>query len=395
MPGSFSIGRIAGIRIEINASWLVIFALLTVSLAASILPASAPGYSPEAYWLVGILGSLLFFASVLVHELGHSVVARGRGLPVSGITLFVFGGVSNLQEEPHSPGEEFLVAVIGPVISLVIGVILWTSGRSLSAGHSLAAAMLVYLGSTNVLLGVFNLIPGFPLDGGRVLRSILWTVSGSLVTATRWASRVGQVIAYLFILFGVLEFFAGNLLGGIWIGFIGWFLLSASQTANRQVMLETMLRGVRVRDVMAPAPQPVGVEDTLQQVVDGYALPYGLRTIPVERGDRFAGLVTVQDIRNVPRHLWTTTQVGQVMTPVERLRTTTPEGSLSDGLHDMAAQGIDQMPVVSSGHLVGMLTQDRILHTLAVRRSLYGQRPARPPDETHRQPPLPGTPTTA
>jgi Zn-dependent protease/CBS domain-containing protein len=394
MPGSFSIGKIAGIRVDINASWVIIFALLTVSLAVSILPTTAPGYSAAAYWAVGILGSLLFFASVLVHELGHSVVARSRGLDVSSITLFIFGGVSNLQQEPHSPGEEFAVAVVGPALSLVIGVVCLVLGQALGPAHSIVAAMLVYLGSTNLLLGIFNLIPGFPLDGGRVLRSIIWRVTGNLRTATRWASRIGQVIAYLFILFGVMEFFAGNLLGGIWFGFIGWFLLSAAQTANQQVMLESMLRGVTVRDVMAPPPYLIGADSTVQQLVDGYIFPYGLRSVPVTEGDRFAGLVTLQEIRSVPQEQWPTTRVGQVMVPVAKLLTVEPGRALSDALHDMAAHDVGQVPVVADGQLVGMLSRDRVLNALAVRRSLARRGSAQPypqpPAPASDQPRLPG-----
>jgi Zn-dependent protease/CBS domain-containing protein len=394
MPGSFSIGKIGGISIEVNASWLIIFALLTVSLAVSILPSMAKGYSVGAYWIVGIIGSLLFFVSVLLHELGHSMVARSRGLPVSSITLFVFGGVSNLQQEPHSAGEEFVVAVIGPIISLVLGVISWALGEAIGPSHSLIGAMLVYLGTTNVLLGVFNLIPGFPLDGGRVLRSILWRVTGDLRTATRWATRIGQAIAYLLILFGLLQFFAGNLLGGIWIGFIGWFLLSAAQTANRQVMLETMLRGVRVGDVMAPPPFPISADASLQQLVDGYIFPYGMRTVPVTDGDQFAGLVTLQEVRTVPREQWPVTRVGQVMVPAAKLQTVEPGRNLSDALHDMAAHDVGQVPVVSNAHLVGMLSRDRVLNALALRRSLGAPGSTQPPANPYDQPRLPGgTPT--
>jgi CBS domain-containing protein len=267
-------------------------------------------------------------------------------------------------------------------------------GQALGPAHSIVAAMLVYLGSTNLLLGIFNLIPGFPLDGGRVLRSIIWRVTGDLRTATRWASRIGQIIAYLFILFGVMEFFSGNLLGGIWFGFIGWFLLSAAQTANQQVMLESMLRGVTVRDVMAPPPYPISTDFSLQQLVDGYIFPYGLRSVPVTEGDRFAGLVTLQEIRSVPQEQWPTTRVGQVMVPVAKLLTVEPGRSLSDALHDMAAHDVGQVPVVADGQLVGMLSRDRVLNALAVRRSLGArgstQSYPQPPAPSGDQPRLPG-----
>jgi Zn-dependent protease/CBS domain-containing protein len=372
MSGSVSLGSIAGIRIDINVSWLVIFVVLTVSLATADLPLSATGHGAGAYWIAGIVGSLLFFASVLVHELGHSIVARARGLTVNSITLFLFGGVSNLEQEPHSPGEEFVVAVIGPIISLVLGAILLLLGRAVGQTQTLSAAVIGYVGATNLLLGLFNLIPGFPLDGGRVLRSILWRATGSLHTATRWAARVGQGIAYLFILFGVLEFFTGDVLGGIWIGFVGWFLLSATQTANQQVMVESLLRGVIVRDVMGSPPASVSTDLSLQELVDSHILPYGLRSMPVEatQGGRFAGLVTLADIRQVSRGAWSQTPVSRVMVPLERLHVVSPEQQLSEVLPLMAERDVNQLPVVQNGQLAGMLSRDVVLRVLSVRQSL-------------------------
>ncbi|HEV2236105.1 MAG TPA: site-2 protease family protein [Ktedonobacterales bacterium] len=370
MSGSFSLGKNAGVRIDINVSWLVILVLLTVSLATADLPASATGYGAGAYWNAGVVASLLFFASVLLHELGHSLVARARGLPVSSITLFIFGGVSNLEQEPHSPGEEFVVAVIGPVISLVLGALLLLLGLAVGRAQTLVAAVLVYVGGTNLLLGAFNLIPGFPLDGGRVLRSILWRTTGSLRTATRWAAWVGQGFGYLFILFGVLQFFSGNVFGGIWIGFIGWFLLNAAQTANRQVMVDSLLRGLTVRGVMAPPPTSVSADLSLQDLVDSHALPYGLRAIPVVAQERFAGLMTLADVRSVPRADWPQTPVGQAMVPLERLHAVSPEQPLNEVLPLMAERDVNQLPVVQEEHLVGMLSRDALLRVLAVRQSV-------------------------
>jgi Zn-dependent protease len=367
MPGSFSVGKIAGIRIDINVSWLIIFALLTVSLATANLPLSAPGYGVAAYWVAGGIGSLLFCASVLLHELGHSIVARARGLSVSSITLFIFGGVSNLEQEPHSPGEEFVVAVIGPVISLVLGAILLLLGLAVGRNQTLVAAVLVYLGATNLLLGGFNLIPGFPLDGGRVLRAILWRITGSLDKATRWATRAGQGFGYLFILLGVLEFFSGNALGGIWMGFIGAFLLNAAQTANRQVMLESSLRGLTVQDVMTSPPPSVSTDLSLQDLVHTYILPRGLRSVPVSAPDHFAGLITLGDIHHVPSQVWPQTQVGRVMVPLERLHTLAPQQQLSEALPLLADPGIDQLPVIQEGKLVGILSHDAVVRALTPR----------------------------
>src|SRR2546426_10702328 len=230
MPGSLRIGKIAGIDIYINVSWIIILVLLTVSLATGWFPQLYPGWSTATYWIVGFISSILLFVSVLLHELAHSLVARRRGLPVKDITLFIFGGVSNIEQEPKDAGIEFQVAVVGPITSLLIGAVCFLLQLPLRGTNSLLGGILFYLAVTNILLGVFNLIPGFPLDGGRVLRSIVWKLTGNMRQATRIASLTGQVIAYLFILLGIWIFFVGDILDGIWFGFIGWFLLSAAQS---------------------------------------------------------------------------------------------------------------------------------------------------------------------
>ncbi len=239
MPGSFRLGTFAGIDIYINYSWLIILVFLIWSLATNWFAVLYPGWSPALYWITSTIAALLLFVSVLLHELAHSVVARARGLSVKNITLFIFGGVSNIEQEPKSPGVEFQVAVVGPLVSILLGGLAFLLLLPLRGSNNPVAATLGYLAITNVVLGVFNLVPGFPLDGGRVLRSIVWRISGSLRTATRAATLTGQVIAYLFILVGIWLFFGGNVFNGIWIGFIGWFLLSSAQSANSQVMLQS------------------------------------------------------------------------------------------------------------------------------------------------------------
>jgi Zn-dependent protease len=267
MPGSLRIGKIAGIDIYIHVSWIIILVLLTVSLAIGWFPQLYPGQSTATYWIVSLIAALLLFVSVLLHELAHSLVARRRGLPVKNITLFIFGGVSNIEQEPKDPGIEFQVAVVGPLTSLLIGAACFLLQLPLRGTNSPLEEILYYLAVTNVLLGVFNLIPAFPLDGGRVLRSIIWKISGSMRQATRAASLTGQVIAYLFILLGIWLFFTVSILDGIWIGFIGWFLLSSAQSANSQVMLASVFNGVTVGEVMNPKPATVPANDAIPNVV--------------------------------------------------------------------------------------------------------------------------------
>ena len=370
MPGSLRLGRIAGIDIYINFSWLIILVFLTWSLATGWFSQLYPGWSTATYWIISLIAALLLFVSVLLHELAHSLVARARGLPVKNITLFIFGGVSNLEQEPASPGVEFQMAIVGPVVSLLIGGLSLLLFAVLRGKSPQLEAILGYLGVTNLLLGVFNLIPGFPLDGGRVLRSIIWKATGSLLKATRIASTIGQIIAYLFIFWGIWQFFTGNILDGIWIGFIGWFLLTAAQSTNSHVMLQSMFRGVTVGQVMNRTPTTVPANISLQRLVDEYLLPFGLRTAFVTQGDQLAGLITLGDIRRVPREEWGQTPVGYIMIPLERLHAVSAQQNLNDVLPLMANRDINQLPVVQDGTLVGVLAREAIIRTLEIRRGL-------------------------
>ncbi len=370
MAGSLRIGKIAGIDIYINFSWIIILVLLTVSLATGWFPQLYRGWSTATYWVVGFISAILLFVSVLLHELAHSLVARRRGVPVKNITLFIFGGVSNIEQEPKSPGVEFQITVVGPLTSILIGVVCFLLWLPLRVTNSPLEGILFYLAVTNLLLGVFNLIPGFPLDGGRVLRSIIWKITGSLRQATRIASITGQIVAYLFIFWGIWQLFSGSVLNGIWLGFIGWFLLSAAQSANSQVMLESMLRGVTVGEVMNPTPTLVPANISLQQLVDEYFLPQGLRSALVMQADQLAGLITLSDIRHVPREQWGQVTVGHAMIPVERLHVVQPQQSLNDVLPLMAGRDVNQLPVVQNGAVVGVVSRDAIVHYLEVRRSL-------------------------
>jgi Zn-dependent protease/CBS domain-containing protein len=370
MPGSFRIGKIAGIDIDINVSWIIILVLLTVSLATGWFPQLYPGWSSGTYWVVGLISALLLFVSVLLHELAHSFVARRRGLPVKNITLFIFGGVSNIEREPTSPGVEFQMAVVGPLTSLLIGIVCFLLQLPLRGSNSPLEGILFYLAVTNVLLGVFNLIPGFPLDGGRVLHSIIWKITGSMRQATRAATLAGQIIAYLFIFVGIWLFFTGYILDGIWLGFIGWFLLSAAQSANSQAMLASVFRGVTVGEVMNPKPATVPANISLQQLIDAYFLPGALRYALVMQADHLAGLITLGDIRHVPREQWAHLPVSQAMVPLERLHVVSPQQSLNDVLPLMAGRDVNQLPVVQNDTLVGILSRDAIVQYLEVRRGL-------------------------
>jgi Zn-dependent protease/predicted transcriptional regulator len=370
MPGSLRIGKIFGIDIYIHISWLIIIVLLTWSLAVGWFPVLYRGWSASTYWILGFIAAVLLFVSVLLHELAHSVVARARGLPVKNITLFIFGGVSNIEKEPGSPEVEFQIAVVGPLTSLLIGALAFLLLFLLGQNSSALAAILWYLGYANILLGIFNLIPGFPLDGGRVLRSIVWKINGNLRRATRIVTIVGEIIAFLFILAGIWLFFVGYVIDGLWLGFIGWFLLSSAQSANSEVMLQSVFRGVTVGEVMNTAPTTVPANISLQKLVYEYFLPLGLRSALVTQGDQLAGLITLSDIRHIPHEEWGQVPVGHAMIPRERLHVVSPQQSLNDVLPLMAGRDINQLPVVQNERLIGVLSRDAIMRYLEIRRSL-------------------------
>ena len=370
MPGSFRIFRIAGIDINIHISWLIILVFLTFSLATGWFPITYPGSSTATYYLLGFIASILLFVSVLLHELAHSFVARSRGLQVKSIVLFIFGGVSNIEQEPQTPGIEFSMAFVGPLVSLLIGVVCYGLLLLVRGTHSLLVPILSYLALMNIILGIFNLIPGFPLDGGRVLRSIIWKATGNFQTATNITTFVGQAFAYLIILWGILLFFAGNAFNGLIIIFTGWFLLTSAQSARSQSMLDTAFRGVTVNQIMDTNVLTVPANISLQKLVDEYFLPRGLRSAFVMQGDQLAGLITLSDIRHVPRDQWPQTPVGYAMIPLERLHTITPQQNVKDVLPLMTGQDVNQLAVVQDGRLVGVLTREGILRSLEIRRNL-------------------------
>lgn len=386
MTAGFRIGRLFGITIRVDWTWMFIFAWVTFNLAGALFTQVRPPWGPAAIWGLAILASLLFFASVLAHELAHSLVARARGLPVSDITLFIFGGVSNLQREPTSPGMEFVVAVVGPVTSLVLGVIFLLIGLGTSAGGAAIgglggivvprdpfSAILEWLGSVNLMLGIFNLIPGFPLDGGRVLRSILWAATGSLRRATRWASWVGQAIGWLLIAAGLATLFgfAVPILGagafqGLWAIFIGWFLNGAALQSYRQVVIHDVLRGVPVARLMRPPSPPVPPTLPVGDLVHDRILGTDERAFPVAEDGHLSGLICLDDVRKAPREDWDTTPVSRLMTPADRLATVGPEEDAGQAFDELARRDVNQLPVVSGGRLVGMLTRQDLLRWLQI-----------------------------
>ena len=369
MESSFKLGRIGGIEIGIHYTWLFAFALVSWSLAAGFFPSNFPGWATSTYWIVGVITALALFASVLVHELSHSFVALARGRGVHSITLFIFGGVSNLTSEAENPKDEFLISVVGPLTSFAIAAACWVLLQVLPLGGSPLEAILDYLAAINVMLGVFNLVPGFPLDGGRVLRSLIWAATGSLRRATEIASYVGQGVGFLLIFAGVSQVLGGNFLGGLWIGFIGWFLNSAAESTRQQQVLQEGLRGARVADVMNPQPPIASPAMSVHEFVFDHVIRQGQRALLVVDGGRLVGLVSITDARKIPQESWATTAVGTIMTPTP-LKTTSPNADVAGALQLMVEESLNQVPVIQDDRLVGLLNRADIMRFLQMRDEL-------------------------
>jgi Zn-dependent protease/predicted transcriptional regulator len=392
MGRGFKIGQVLGITIRVDWSWLIIFALVAWNLSA-VFGSAHPNWTTGKDWSLAIGAAILFFASVLAHELAHSLVARARGMPVRNITLFLFGGVSNIQREPSSPRAEFVMAIVGPLTSVVLGVVLLA--LALALGGPLPTAvpnatsfvgrlnagvtLLLWLGSINVILGVFNMIPGFPLDGGRVLRSILWAIVRDLRRATRWAAWVGQGIGWLMIVAGIamvfgiqIPFFGTGLLSGLWLAFIGWFLSNSASQSYRQVVIRDVLGDVAVQQVMRRNPPTVPAGITVGSLIHDYVMTSDDSAFPVLDNGQIRGLVTLQDVRAVPREAWETTSIEDIMSPIDRLVAVTPEENAADALDKLARRDVRQLPVLQDGGLVGLLRRQDIVRWLQIHSDGHG-----------------------
>lgn len=352
-----------GIPISVDASWLVIFALIVFSLAQSVFPRINPQLSSSTYWVAGVIAGLLLFVSVLLHELAHSYVAKANGMDVGGITLFIFGGVSRLKDEPKTPEIELKMALAGPITSLVLGGVLYViakyGGRALLG--DLGVLIVGYLAIINVILGIFNLVPGFPLDGGRVLRAILWGSLNSLERATKIASGIGQGFGYLLMVGGFLFMLRGEFLNGLWLVFIGWFLNNAAQQGYQQLALRRALSGVKVGRVMTSNFPHVPPDTTLDQFVHDYLLAYDYTAYPVTEDDNLLGMVSSAEVREVSRLSWHNVTVREVAKPPVEEYTIDEDKDAFDALMHMAEGKSTRLLVMHDGKLKGMVTQDSII----------------------------------
>jgi len=391
--GGIRLGRLAGIDISIDWSLFIIFWLVALSLAMGVFPRWHPDWSSALAWTVSLSAAALFFVSVLLHELSHALVARAFGVPVSEITLFLFGGLAQMKGEPTSPGAELLIAGVGPLTSIVIGVVALLGGGWLAAeavslsldnpvaflrGVGPVATLLLWLGPINLILGIFNLIPGFPLDGGRLLRATVWWATGSMLKATRWAAATGRAFAWFLMGIGAamalglqVPVLGTGFLNGLWLVLIGWFLNNAAHASYRQLEDTEMLKNVPVRSMMNTHVQTVPLDLSVEDLVNRRLLLSDQRAFPVLSDDLIVGLVTLEDVRRVSSDRWGGTTVAQIMTPLSELSTVAPDNGAREALDVLVNRDINQVPVVDHGHLLGVLRRQDIMKWLMIRRQIH------------------------
>ena len=365
MGGALTLFRILDIPVRVHASWLVIYGLIAWSLSAGYFPQVLPDVSARTHWVSGLVAALLLFISVFLHELSHSVVARRHGLPVAAITLHVFGGVSELGREPESPGVEFRIAVVGPLTSFALGGLGFVA-VALVGDRATLAAILRYLAVVNVAVGAFNLVPGFPLDGGRVLRAALWHAKGNLEWATRVASRAGSIVALALIGLGIARSLTGEFLGGLWFVLIGLFLRQAAEGSYKQLLLRRVLGPLAVRDVMTRDVISVPADLPLTRVVDEYFWRHHVTSFPVVDGDRLVGILSIHRLGHRPREEWHATPARDAMQPIVEALIARPADRVPDALAKLSRNGLGRLAVLDDGRLAGYLSPRDVLHVLAV-----------------------------
>lgn len=379
---SWKIGRALGIPIRVHASWFLVFLLVTWTLATGYMPESLPGLSPERYWAMGGIAAVLLFLSVLLHELGHSYVALHYRIPIEQITLFIFGGVAHMRKEAPTPRAEFLIAVAGPAVSFALGAACFgfaVLAESIQSQQPLQGLIMLsgLLGMVNVQLGLFNLIPGFPLDGGRVLRAGLWAWGKDFYRATKQAAAVGLGFGVVLGLLGVVVIIgalsgalpASMVSNGGWVIFIGMFLFATALASRRQAALRQSLATVPVRDLMVQTVTSIPQDCTVDEAVNQYFRPYGYGGFPVLENGELVGLITVLEVQSVQPALWPWRRVGQVMRPLSPSLVVAPDVPVIQAMERMSREGWDRLVVMQDGQVVGLVTHSAIVHFLQLRKA--------------------------
>ena len=361
--GSWKIGTIIGIPIRVHFSWLIVFGLITWSLSTYYFPKAAPDLPAVSYWIKGALAALLLFVSVLFHELAHSFVAKKYKLSIESITLFIFGGVAQMKSEPPHPKAEFRIAIAGPLSSFFLSVLFFFLSMNSAGGIK---ALFSYLAQINFIIAVFNLIPGFPMDGGRVLRSAIWSKTKNFFYATQKASSVGQKIALFFIFFGIFSLFT-RMSGGLWLMLIGWFLYTAAQTSYQQSTLQESLSGIKVKDIMVRDIVKLNSSVVVDEAVNGYFLRYGYGGFPVVDDGKFLGIVTLKEVKDVPKADWGKVKVIDILVPHDRRAEVSPEDDVIRALETMVREDKGRLVTIENGMLSGLITRNGIARYVQIK----------------------------
>jgi Zn-dependent protease/predicted transcriptional regulator len=361
--GAWKIGSVMGIPIRVHFSWLIVFGLITWSLSTYYFPKAAPDLPTASYWTKGVLAALLLFASVLFHELAHSFVAKKYEISIESITLFVFGGVAQMKGEPPHPKAEFRIAIAGPLSSFFLSVLFFLLSMTAAGGIK---ALLFYVAQINFIIALFNLIPGFPMDGGRVLRSAIWKKKKNFFYATQKASSIGRKIALFFIFLGILSIFT-RMPGGVWLMLIGWFLYTAAQTSYQQSTLQESLSGIKVKDIMVKDIVSLSPLISLDEAVNTYFLRYGYGGFPVIEGDRFLGIVTLKEIKEIPRENWPRVKVSDVFVPHDTRWEVTPEADVITALELMITEDKGRVVATKNGRIIGLITRNGIAQYVQIK----------------------------
>jgi Zn-dependent protease len=387
VDGTIKVARVFGFEINVHWSWFFIFFLVTATFATVRLEDYFPDWTSSRRWVVGAFIALLFFLSILLHEMSHSLIARRYGIPVSSITLFIFGGVSNLEKEPENARQEFWIAIVGPLMSFLIAGLLGAGYFLLDGVESGVSDVCGNLAVINLAIGAFNLVPGFPLDGGRVLRSMFWAQKRSILDATRLASMIGQYVAYGIMGVGVILFLAFDFVTGIWFFLIGNFLRNASAASYQQLFMETVIKGVPAASVARHDYTPVSPEVLISSLVDDHVLGGAGRCFPVMAGEELLGLATLSDVRKVPRDQWSSVTVYRAMTPFSRLIIAGPKDDLAKVLQDMTAADVNQIPIVDGRLMRGLIHRSDAMRYIQVRQEI-GSAPEPPREPSGSRPML-------
>ncbi len=373
--------KVAGVRIAIDYSWVIIFVLVLWSLSAGYFPELHPGYPGTEYWMVGLAATLLFFASIVIHELSHAIVGNLLGQPVDRISLFIFGGMAHLGHEPTSARDELKIAAVGPLTSFVLGAP--SSSRfpissAFMRQFPMWASVFDYLGFINFALGIFNLLPGFPLDGGRIPRAMFWQRSGDFRQATARASEWGRGIAYGLIFLGALEIFSGSLIGGIWLIFIALFLKGAASASYQSIVIEQVLGSERVSDLMVRDPVTIDAAATVAEAIQDHFSHHGYGGYPVLDNGRVTGLIALSQVRDCPAGERAHKRVGDIMRPVDPAIVIAPDAPVSNALRQMAEGDSARLLVMDQDKLVGLLSRSGVAHFIMLRSQLGFTPPGRP-----------------